>query len=238
MTDDIFELKHLKKWFKKHYKFILIIFIYLAYQSNLLIELFRSFGLNIMRIKMPTRLIFIVINDLVHVISLLLLFKKEITNGLKDFKENFDKRIGLMVTCWMVGCIVMATSSIIISLITGNDVSNNEEAVRSSINIAPLYMLFSCAIVAPILEEMTFRRSLKGFIKNRWIFIMTSGLLFGLLHVIGSNNNPLDYLYIIPYSSMGIAFAYLLSKTENITLPIMIHMVHNFILVIVQILRK
>ena len=237
MIDDIFELKHLKKWFKKHYKFILIILIYLAYQSNLLIELSKSFGLNIMHIKMPTRLIFIVINDLVHVISLLLLFKKEIINGLKDFKENFDKRIGLMVTCWMVGCIVMATSSIIISLITGNDVSNNEEAVRSSINIVPLYMLFSCAIVAPILEEMTFRRSIKGLIKNKWIFIMTSGLLFGLLHVIGSHS-ILDYLYIIPYSSMGIAFAYLLSKTENITLPIMIHMVHNFILVIIQILRK
>ena len=98
-------------------------------------------------------------------------------------------------------------------------------------------MLFSCSIVAPVLEEMTFRRALNGLIKNKWIFIILSGVIFGLLHIIGSYKSPMDLLYIIPYGSMGCAFAYLLSKTDNITLPIIIHMMHNTILVLMQIIR-
>ena len=238
MIDDILSLNFIKKWFKKNYKFLVVIILYILYQSNFLYVLFGSFGFKITHIKMPNRLIFITINDLIYVFALILLFIKDIKKGLKDFKDNFNSRINLMLTCWMCGCIVMSVSSIIISLITGNSISNNEELVRDSINIAPIYMLFSCAIVAPILEEMTFRTALNGLIRNKWIFILTSGLIFGLLHVIGNSSKLTDYLYIIPYSSMGIAFAYLLTRTKNITLPILIHMTHNFILVIIQMLRK
>ena len=238
MIDDILSFKYLKNGIKKNYKFILIILIYIAYQSNLLIEVFKYCGFNIMKVGMPTRIIYITINDLIHIGILLLMFKNDIINGIKDFKNNYNDRIRLMLTCWMVGCIVMASSSFIISLFTGIKMSNNEETVRDSINVAPFYMLFACAVVAPILEEMTFRKALNGLIKNKWVFIITSGLLFGMLHVLNIGSNLLGLLYIIPYSSMGIAFAYLLSKTENITLPIMVHMLHNLILVVMQILRK
>ena len=130
----------------------------------------------------------------------------------------------------------MIVSSILISIFIKQGVSNNEQAVRDSIKAAPIYMLFTCSIIAPILEEMVFRRSLKGFINNKWLYIIISGLSFGLLHVIGNNANLAEYLFVIPYGAMGCAFAYLYYKTKNISLPIIIHMIHNTILVIVQII--
>ena len=151
-------------------------------------------------------------------------------------KKNFTDRALLSINCWVVGCLIMTISSMLISLVLKQEVSENESLVRESIKLAPLYMLFTCSIVAPIFEEMVFRRSLYGLIKHKWLFILLSGLSFGLLHVIGNYNSALDFLYVIPYGAMGCCFAYLLSKTNNITLPIIIHMLHNTILVSVQII--
>ena len=174
---------------------------------------------------------------MIYVIVILFLFKDEILNGIKDLKKNFNNRINLAIKCWFFGCLVMMISSFIISLILKEDTSKNEALVREGIKLAPIYMLFTCSFVAPIFEEMVFRKSINIFMKNKYIFIILSGLLFGLLHIIGNINSPLDFLYIIPYGSMGCAFAYLLSQTNNITLPIMLHMIHNTILVIAQFIR-
>ena len=226
----------IKNWFKRNYKYLTTILLYFLYQTNFLISLMSSFGINLSKIPKTPRVFIFAINDLIYIIILLLMFKKDILSGLKDLKKHLSKRILLSLNCWLLGCIIMTTSSFIISLILKQNVSNNEELVRQSISIAPLYMLFTCSIIAPIFEEMVFRKSLYGLIKFKWIFILVSGLSFGLLHVIGSYTCPLDFLYVIPYGSMGCCFAYILTKTSNITLPILVHMIHNTILVLIQIM--
>ena len=231
--------KYLKKWFKKGWKYLLVILLYILYQSNFLIELVSETGLELTTLPRWIRTIILVLNDLIYVFIVLYMFRNEIKKGLKEVKKDFPRLATLSLNCWIIGSLIMTTSSIIISYITKQNTSANEALVRQSIKMAPLYMLFTCSIVAPVLEEMTFRRALKGLINNKWVFILVSGLGFGLLHVIGTGfKNPLDFLYIIPYSSMGCAFAYLLTKTNNITLPIMVHMLHNTILVLMQILRR
>lgn len=239
MADDIVKNiynKYFKNWFKKNYKFLITILLYILYQSNFILSLVNSFGISINKIPKNPRIFCFFLSDLIYVVILILLFKKDIKKGLKDLKENFTNRTILSLNCWIVGCLLMTISSIIISLILKQEVSTNEALVRQSIKIAPLYMLFTCSIVAPIFEEMVFRKSLYGLIKFKWLFILVSGLGFGLLHVLGSYSNPLDFLYIVPYGSMGCCFAYLLTKTNNITLPIIIHMLHNTILVLSQII--
>ncbi len=238
MTDDIIAnaFSEVKCWFKKYYKFLLVILLYFLYQANFLINLFRMIGLNISDLSGYPYFMALIANDLVYVFLMLFIFKKDIISGIKDLKEHFSDRAFIAICCWVSGCVIMTISSLLISLVSNQNVSNNEALVRQSIQIAPFYMLFSCTIVAPVLEEMTFRKALQGIIKNKWIFIMISGLGFGLLHVLGSYNSLDDFLYVVPYGSMGCAFAFLLSKTNNIALPIMVHMLHNFILVSTQIL--
>ena len=228
----------IKDWFKKNSKFLIVILLYLLYQSNFIIAFISSLGINVNSIPRTPRIFLFAFIDLIYIVILILMFKKEIIKGLKDLKENFLNRAILSLNCWVVGCVIMTVSSIIIGLILGQNVSQNESLVRENIKIAPLYMLYTCSIIAPIFEEMVFRRSLYGLVKVKWLFIMLSGVLFGLLHVLGSYNSILDFLYIIPYGAMGSCFAYLLTKTKNITLPIIVHMLHNTILVLVQIIGR
>lgn len=225
-----------KNWFKNNYKFLLVIILYILYQSNFLLILLEEYGIKINALSRTPRILCYTLMDLVYVVILVLMFKDEIKKGIKDLKENFTNRCLLSLNCWIVGCVIMTISSILISFIIKQNVSTNEALVRESIKIAPLYMLFTCSIMAPLFEELLFRRSLAGLIKNKWLYIIISGLSFGLLHVLGSYNNALDFLYVIPYGAMGCCFAYLFSKSNNITLPIIIHMLHNTILVAVQIL--
>lgn len=228
--------KYLKYTFVNNYKYIVTIMLYFLYQINFFPSLIISLGFNFFKLPKTPRMLILGLTDLVYIVLLILMYKKEIKKGLVDLKKNFKSRASIMVNCWLIGCIIMFISSFLISFIIKKDVSTNEALVRESIKLAPIYMLFTCSIIAPIFEEMVFRNSLYGLIKKKWAFIIISGLAFGLLHIIGNYTSPLDFLYIIPYGAMGSSFAYLFVTTNNITLPIAIHMIHNTILVITQIL--
>ena len=82
-------------------------------------------------------------------------------------------------------------------------------------------------IYAPLTEEIAFRKSIKDACPNKELYIILSGLIFGGLHVITSLNNPLGFLYLIPYCSLGFVFAYLYQKTDNIFSTITAHSIHN-----------
>ncbi len=239
MIDDIvknFYNKYLKNWFKNNYKFLITILLYILYQSNFIISFISSFGINFSKIPRNPRIFCLFLNDLVYIILLVLIFKNELKKGINDLKENFSNKVMLSLKCWVLGCIIMTISSFIISFILKQNISTNEAIIRQSIKLAPFYMIFACCLVAPLFEEFVFRKSVYGIVKNKWLFIFISGLGFGLLHVLGSYNTIFDFLYIIPYGAMGCCFAYLLTKTNNIVLPILIHMIHNTILVLSQII--
>ena len=97
----------------------------------------------------------------------------------------------------------------------------------------PIITTLSIAFLAPIIEELVFRQSFKDIFKNKWVYLATSGLLFGALHVVMSPiYSPLDYLYLIPYCSMGVAFSYICYKSNNIINSIIMHILHNSLNVI------
>ena len=130
----------------------------------------------------------------------------------------------------------MLISNSIIIYIFESGMSSNEEAIRDLFKISPLYIYFSSVIYAPIVEELTFRQGIRNIMDKNILFILVSGLLFGGLHVITDVNNLVDLLYIIPYSSLGIVFAYMLYKTDNIFVSMGFHFMHNGILIALQFL--
>ena len=97
-------------------------------------------------------------------------------------------------------------------------------------------MIFCTCIYAPVCEELAFRKSIRDVINNKYLYVLASGLIFGLLHVIGFISTPLDLLYLIPYSSLGIVFALLYYRTNNIFSSITIHAMHNALSVLVYLL--
>ncbi len=130
----------------------------------------------------------------------------------------------------------MFVSNLIITIAIPGAMAKNQEAVVEIFKVAPLYMYISAVIISPLLEELIFRLSIRNVFKKDLLFIIISGLVFGIAHVAGSFENWYDLLYIIPYSIPGFAFAYTYTKTKNIFVPVGLHLIHNGIMMALQII--
>ena len=106
-------------------------------------------------------------------------------------------------------------------------ITDNEATIRGLIKLAPLLMGFEISIYDTIIEELIFRHNIRSITDNKYIYPLLSGLVFGILHIISSIESPLDIIYIIPYGSLGVAFAMLYRKTDNIFSSIVVHSIHN-----------
>ena len=85
-------------------------------------------------------------------------------------------------------------------------------------------------------EELVFRLGFKDIIPKKWLFIITSGLVFGALHVVFSATSIYEFLYLMPYCSLGISFGFIYEKTNNIYISFLIHFIHNAITAIITFL--
>ena len=177
--------------------------------------------------------------DLGYIGVLFLIYKDKIINDFKKYFKKFGENFELSFKYYFVGVIIMIASNLIITLLFKDAQAGNEEAVRSLIDQLPLYMIFSVSLYAPITEELIFRHSIKDCIvkdrKNKTaklIYIISSGFIFAAMHILGQTSSNLDYIYLIPYMSLGVAFAALYSKTDNIFASIMMHALHNTVTVI------
>ena len=130
----------------------------------------------------------------------------------------------------------MIVSNLIITYLLDKGIAGNEQEVRHYIDSFPLFMLFNTVIYAPLTEELTFRKSFKDAINNKWIYILASGLVFGMLHIMSYITNWTDLVYLIPYGSLGISFALLYYKTDNIYSTISMHAMHNLLAVVIYLI--
>lgn len=160
---------------------------------------------------------------------LVLMYRKSIVEGIKDLKKKKYKPLLDGFNYWFIGLMVMVLSNTLISFINGGATSTNEESVRIMLSSSWLTLL-SISILSPVIEELVFRKAFSDIFKNKWVYLTLSGLLFGALHVLLSPvTSFIDYLYLIPYCSMGLAFAYTQYKTNNIIPSITMHIIHNTI---------
>lgn len=164
-------------------------------------------------------------------IVFILIYIKDIIKDFKNFKKDYKYILKTTFNYWLKGLFIMLAFSIFISFI--NIAPNtNQEANIALFKEMPIVEILCAVIFAPLIEELVFRRGLKKFTNNKHLYAITTGLIFGLLHILSSISSPSDYimfLYLIPYSSVGIAFGYAYYKTNNIYGSIIIHAMHNAI---------
>lgn len=169
----------------------------------------------------------------VMIICLPLLFAYYIKT---DFKKTFSlRKINLKqilggILIWMGGFVLInLITQITLYLFPQN--MEVAEALTDAIIIKDNLVL-NLAIVAlmpAICEEIFFRgfifTSFKGKSSSK-IAIITSGILFGFMHM--------DFLRIIPTSILGIIFAYTVYKSESIFIAMILHFINNSIAVLVS----
>jgi len=163
-----------------------------------------------------------------YMLILFLIYRKSLKEEIKDFKENLKTYLKIGSKAWLIGVIIMVISNMIILRIYPTNAAN-EISVQEAFQAQPIYIFISAVFIAPIIEEIIFRKSMRPIFQNPYVYIICSGLLFGYIHTLANPTNPLELLYIIPYGVVGMAFSYLYQKYNNIFIPIFFHALHNTI---------
>ena len=156
---------------------------------------------------------------------LFFIYRKKIIKDFKDFLKNGKKYIKFALRYWVCGVIIMLIVNLFISFIVGSEMSANESINRAIIVKMPFYALIAMCILAPINEEITFRLSIKKIFKNKYLYAILSGLIFGYIHVMGSGYP--EVLYMLSYGTLGYFFALIVYESDNIFTSISLHMFHN-----------
>ena len=172
----------------------------------------------------------LVLSDIIVVTLLIIFYKKDFKKDHDDLNNGYKDKLKITIKIWLIGLIAMIISNNIINLFTASGIASNESINRTVLEELTIYAIPTMVIFGPICEEIIFRLSLKKIFSNKYLYVILSGLLFGGAHVLGTSG--IELLYIIPYGALGAAFAYIYVRTKNIICPILAHMIHNFICIL------
>ncbi len=212
------------------------IFILFYFSSYIQLIPILLFNMDIASITGAQNVMLSAFSNIVLLLILLLIFRKDIKKEWKIFKDNFLENIDIGIKYWLIGLGIMMISNIFINVFLQLGQAANEQAVQGMITSLPWLMLINAGFIAPCTEEIVFRKGFKKAFPNKYAFIILSALVFGSLHVITSMTSPIELLYIIPYGALGAAFAYMYQKTNTIFTSISMHMFHNTALILLSIL--
>jgi membrane protease YdiL (CAAX protease family) len=186
-----------------------------------LILLFQSIPFSLF---ITEKIVLFIINIIIKIGSIIYFFyylKKEKLNPLKREKIKFSsvKLIPLLLLCF---------SNIFVVIIAQSNLKEN-------INIFEIITGFFIAIGVGIIEELLFRSQLlQEFLnnKNKLTSLLYSSLIFGSVHLlnISSFSSIPNVLVQVVYTFfLGLILGIIYIHSENIILPIIFHILFNFI---------
>lgn len=163
-------------------------------------------------------------------------FYKQLIHDFKIFKSYFKEYFVLILKTWGKALVLIMITTIIIQIITNTTQANNQIALQNSFNSNPVFIAILAMFYAPIAEELMFRGVFRKFIKNKKLFVIVSGVVFGLMHVIDDSKTLAEFSYVFVYSILGIYLAGIYAKTNNLCTNIFMHFMQNTLSVIGMIL--
>ena len=167
---------------------------------------------------------------------LFIIFRKQLVHDFKIFKEYFREYFSLTFLTWLKSLGVMLILGLTLAIVTNKTQSNNQESLQNMFNVYPVITGILAVVYAPFAEELLFRGIFRKFIKSKYLFIIISGVAFGLLHVIDDSKTLAEFSYILVYSSLGIFLASLYYKTNNLFTNMLFHFLQNSLGLIAMIL--
>lgn len=189
---------------------------------------------------------------LILAIGLVLIYYKTIKNDYKRVKNTHKAFYFVLYAIFYMFIIQIFSNAIYLKLIQGVAInqSENQSAINSitSLPLGFLLMAPATVILAPIVEELIFRRSFFNVFKNKWVALIISSTIFGLMHVTTTYTYLRAYYpqlqsfgymlaFGIPYFVSGFIFGFTYIKSnKNILAPIALHMLNNYIATIASII--
>lgn len=228
---------------KKDIKYLLkllLCFILFFNLNYLVAMLFNLVGINYNTFNYKDYTYFNVLIELILFVVVMLLYNKDLKKDYKIFKLNFKDNIRKIISYFALFIGLKIGTALISSILSfalnftlGE--SENQEAVMKLVSAEPLLMIINTCILAPFVEEGIFRLSIRKVFSNKYLFILVSGLFFGMMHIFPTDlPTSLALIYSITYVATGFYLAYIYTETENIWFVIFIHALNNLFSMIIS----
>ncbi|MCL2522368.1 MAG: CPBP family intramembrane metalloprotease [Erysipelotrichales bacterium] len=161
---------------------------------------------------------------LIVTVGLVLLFRRSLVYELKDF----FKRHNIFYYLTIAGALYVAyllINALYSHFVLDGTTADNQLALEEMFNagyVVPFFIFV--VILAPILEEIVFRKIIFHFIPHDILAILVSAFLFGMLHVVMTG----DFIHVFPYLLMGLIFGWIyVHFKKNIYAAIFLHTINN-----------
>lgn len=163
-------------------------------------------------------------------------FRKTFTRDFKELSKNFKGYAVLSLKHWGLMYLTLIVLNVVKIIVLGTDSVSSNQAILNSL---PLWFVAPIAVIyAPLVEESVFRGSVRRLIKNDTLFIVVSGLLFGLLHTLSETELLSFIINTLIYGAMGAWLAAAYVKTNNMASNMLVHFYQNTLSVIIMILAS
>lgn len=147
-----------------------------------------------------------------------------------DKKTPEKNKLGFMgfAVCFLLCCGLCGTGTVVgfivnrvLTLPFGVSANNSNLLANLMLGSAPFWRILTIGILAPIFEELIFRKFLidRTVKYGEWVAIISSALMFGLFH-----GNFSQFFYA---TGMGAVFAYVYIRTGKVWYSIVYHMIFN-----------
>lgn len=218
---------------------LVVAFLIFYYSSTGLILILNYIGIDIAKLNlMQKSLIELGLSIFLMIVTCLIYFK-ELRKDFKEFKYNWKSKVVFSLKIFIIFMLIKFGASYISSFLAltfGIELttSENQESINTLLKQIPLIIAFTSVVLAPIYEEVLFRLGFKKCIKNKILFVIISGFVFGFIHIFPTDLSlKLAIFQVIPYVTMGMCLAYYYQKYNNIFYSILLHFYNNFFSIIV-----
>ena len=160
---------------------------------------------------------------------------KELIADVKRFFKNIKKNIIVILLSYAALIYLGNIVGMIYGLLGDTGSSANEGLINLLLTSnGKWFMIISVCILAPISEEIIFRKLIFGTCEEKfhfkpWLTILISALIFSFVHV----TDVASFKYIFQYLALAIPIcsAYHFSE-NNITTSLIIHVINNIVSVV------
>ena len=156
---------------------------------------------------------------------LFVIYRKKLSEQIRTLNKDFFKKLLFYIFIFVLANLVVFCINNLIYFVTQN-IATNEALNQNKIATTPITSFISVCILAPFYEEILLRLNFENLFKKKWTFILTTGIFFGSLHLILLESAS-EFLYIIPYSILGITLSYIYKDSNSIYYSILIHALNN-----------
>lgn len=230
----------IKKSTSNTYESVKLIKTLLVFISYLLYSNVISVVLSTFKITNATMLSFLA--DLIFLICIVFAYKDNLKKDFENLKKDY--KISSIIKTIIIWVVIIFVFNILMGAITEMIYPNmatddNTNAMSTLFKISISYSLFKTMIFAVVAEELLYRESISDVVKNKYIFIVISSIIYTIMNFIfvgfESDIIVMDILsYFLPALLFSTAYV---KNNNNIIILMLIKFTYNLIPTIIYLLQ-